>query len=115
MDTKNDARKSNIESLRIISMLGIVMFHSMYHSRYEIDVYDSIHKIYIQFTQSFGEIGVNIFMMIAGYFMADKTYEFNLNNILRRCVKNWVPCLFYSISITLCFAIINGLEFIGGG
>ena len=64
-------RKSNFELLRIISMLGIVLFHFFYHGNYDTSSmnFNSSLIVYLQFV---GEVGVDIFVIISGYFIVNR-------------------------------------------
>lgn len=68
-------RKSNIEILRIISMLCIICFHYVYKSGYIVENL-SINSFFIKIFWFFGEFGVNIFMLIMGYFMVHGKFSF---------------------------------------
>ena len=63
-------RSSNIELLRIIAMIMIIAHHVSVHSGF---VYPgeiiSFNRLWIQFIQLGGKIGVNIFVLISGYFL----------------------------------------------
>ena len=61
-------RKSNFELLRIIAMILIISFHIVFHSEYEITTLNFNNYI-IKVFWLFGEIGVNLFLLISGYFM----------------------------------------------
>ena len=65
-------RLSNFELLRVISMLGIVIFHMFYHGNYNVEI-DSINNAFIRYIQVLGEVGVNVFVLITGYFLSSKT------------------------------------------
>lgn len=93
-------RKSNIELLRIISMIGIVFFHSFFHGGYD-HIDNTLNTFFLQFMQLFGEIGVNIFMLITGYFLID--IKKNFKETVKKASKTWSICLFYSILISLVF------------
>ena len=61
-------RKSNFELLRIVAMMLIISFHIVFHSEYEITTLNFNNYI-IKVFWLFGEIGVNLFILISGYFM----------------------------------------------
>lgn len=87
-------RQSNLELLRIISMLYIILYHILIHSilpqyRYLDD--------FIKPTITTLHIGVICFVLISGYCMI----TFSIKSLL----KIVIPCLFYCI----CFIIIGTL------
>lgn len=64
-------RQSNIEILRIISIFMIIIFHYTLHGgwKYETGTTD---QMMIKTFLIFGELGVNLFMLITGYFMIER-------------------------------------------
>ncbi len=77
---KQIKRESNIELLRIVTMLMIVMYHIIYHCvgeqlanaslLHEPVVYKKMIILVVLYT--FGHIGNNMFILISGYFMANR-------------------------------------------
>lgn len=63
----NTKRLSNIELLRIISMLFIIVFHCVYKSIYDYSSLN-INTYIIKIFFFLGELGVNLFFLITGYF-----------------------------------------------
>lgn len=101
MQTK--VRNSNIEFLRIFSMFLIVAYHAATNSiLYDNDVLilgSFINKISIASLYPCGRIGVMLFFMITGFFLADKT--------TRNCNKIIIKTCFYSFITVLTFFIIK--------
>ena len=92
-------RDSNIEILRIISMFLIIAHHFSVHGGFKFLISDvSINKFWIQFLQLGGKIGVNIFVLISGYFLIN-TKKVQINKIL----KLWIQIFMYSIVIFQIF------------
>jgi len=60
-------RKSNIELLRIVSMLLIIIFHYVYKGGFEFGEL-TVNKFIVKTCWFFGELGVNLFVLITGYF-----------------------------------------------
>lgn len=76
MQEKNKTRLSNFEILRIISMILIVTFHCVYHSNLTFDTNSfSFNKIIHDFFYMFGELGVNCFALISGYFLVNSSFK----------------------------------------
>ena len=67
-------RLSNIELLRIISILLIISFHYVYKSGFTYDTLNYNTFIVKTFT-FFGELGVNLFVLITGYFMINGKFK----------------------------------------
>lgn len=94
-------RQSNIEMLRIISMLMIVAHHFAVHGGFEFsDITLSLNKAWIQFIQMGGKIGVDVFVLISGYFLISSD-SVKTSKIL----KFWFQLFIYSI---LIFAVFVG-------
>lgn len=66
MNEKLAKRDTNIELLRIISILLIICFHYVYKSGY-MNSYLNIHTFFIKSMWFLGELGVNLFILITGY------------------------------------------------
>lgn len=94
-------RSSNVELLRIISMLLIVSHHFSVHGGFDsLDSITMFNKVWLQFIQLGGKIGVDIFVIISGYFLIQSS-----KNKLSKVLKLWVHLLFYSLIIYLVFVI----------
>ncbi len=94
-------RNSSIELLRLVAMLGIVLSHWGGHG--------SLMFVngggYLSLTQYFGEVGNCIFLLITGYYSANRI-DINIANI-RKLV---IDVKFYAIAIwfiALIFGIVN--------
>lgn len=98
-------RNSNLELLRIISMILIIMHHSIYHGLANVDQYYSINKYIADIIFLVGKIGVNIFILISGYFLI--TSHFTLRAALRFLGQVW----FYSIGIMLILTMTGVTKF----
>lgn len=61
-------RRSNIELLRIICILMIISFHSVYKAGFQFGNF-SLNEFLVKIFWMFGELGVNIFILITGYFL----------------------------------------------
>lgn len=107
MDTiARASRNSNIELLRLIAMTMIILSHCSIHSTFPPD--DStilFNNIFLDLIK-LGNIGTDIFFLISGYFLCDKT-SLNYATLLRLLAQVW----FYSI---LCYGIhlLTGGDFI---
>ena len=81
-------RDSNLELLRIISMIMIIMQHYALYSGFEFTAQITINKIVVEIIKSFGKLGVAIFIIVSGYFY-DKT-TFKLKKLLNLMLKVWI-------------------------
>ena len=101
-------RQSNYELLRIISMVMIIAFHVSCHGKwdgggvfYPIDL--TANTFFLQCFVPFGKIGVNLYVLISGYFLI-----LSSKSTWPKLVKLWIQMLFYSITICVFFYFING-------
>ena len=93
-------RQSNIELLRILAMLLIIISHFLLHTSINvplenITLLDKINNItgYLLFYS--GKVGVNLFIIITGYFSVNK------NNFLSKIPHIYLQTYFYSVVIYL--------------
>lgn len=91
----NKGRNSNIELLRIISMIVIIAHHFELYTEYRTT--SNINLI----IYSLGNLGVNIFVIISGYFLI--TSKFSIKKLL----KLWLQIIFYSIGIMLILNVLH--------
>lgn len=93
-------RESNIELLRIIAMVMIILFHmTQYLNPYRTGTIQN--QVLGTILTSMGMIGVNIFVLITGYFNIVKNIRF------KKIFKLWLQVLFYSIIMMLICKILN--------
>ena len=90
-------RKSNIELLRIISMLLIICFHYVYKSGYTYE-HLTINTFIVKLVYHFGELGVNLFILISGYFLVRGKFS------IKKLILLLIEVLFYQIFIySICY------------
>lgn len=95
------ARNSNIELLRIISLFLIIVGHFAWQTNWtfngtSIFLESTIHSLWIG-----GKLGVDIFVLISGYFLVKSHYK------LSSFVRIWLQAFFYSIAILLISLATN--------
>ena len=97
-------RNSNIEILRIISMLFIVISHYTVHKGVlNASLPISFNRILLEIT-TLGNIGVILFVLISGYFMIEqKRLKF------KKIISLYLQIVFYSLGIYIIFMLL-GLE-----
>ena len=100
---KSNKRQSNIELLRIIAMFLIVAHHFSVHGGFEfLNTEVTTNKLWIQFIQMGGKIGVNLFVIISGYFLIDaKSCK------IKKIIKLWTQIFTYSIGIFIIFVALG--------
>lgn len=61
-------RQTNMEALRILSMFFIVSFHLSYKSGFDFSD-PTPNLLWVKSLWLLGELGVNLFMLVTGYFL----------------------------------------------
>lgn len=86
-------RNSSIELLRIISMILIVFHHFAFHGGFKWQTNSvTISHFWYNFIYGGGKIGVNIFVLISGYFLIDR--KTSVFSYIRRILKFWGQVFF---------------------
>ena len=100
-------RKSNFELLRIFCMLMIVASHFGLYTPFQFSATTiTMNRLWMQLLQIGGNVGVNIFVLISGYFLVNVP-DIKLNKVW----KLWSQLSFYSLSIFIVFVITGLREF----
>ena len=105
--TEKTKRNSNFELLRIVSILLIIAHHFAVHSGIYYDASNiGFNSLFIKLLNYGGEMGVNCFVLISGYFLVkDERLDF------RKIIQLWVKVFVYSVVLYAAFAAAGKLEF----
>ena len=95
-------RQSNIELLRIVAMFFIIAYHCVCNSTLWLELdfaHPSAKSILVQLWGMWGKTGINVFVLISGYFMCVSHLT------VKRYVKLLAELLFYGIAtyLVLCY------------
>lgn len=93
-------RHSNLELLRIVSMLLIVTSHYAVHGQWPEPVRLTWNELFIR-SLGLGNLGVNCFVLITGYYMISS--RFKIRSILRIAMQTW----FYSVGFLIAFSAVG--------
>lgn len=108
MNTKAKERSSNIELMRILAMLMIIMGHYVVHSDLIACINDtppmSFHALFVSIEGMWGKTAINCFVMITGYFMCTSHIT------IRKFLKLLLEIEFYNVALMLIF-MATGYEF----
>ena len=103
-------RESNLELLRILAMLFIVMHHFAVHGGGQLIQVFSANHVWTEFLALWGKLGVNLFILITGFFYI-KSFP-KISSVLLL----WLTTLSYSIILYLVFVLLgrsfNPIDFI---
>ena len=100
-------RNSNIELVRIISMIMIVMHHYTVHNGVDNSTLPlGFNRFLLEFS-TLGNIGVILFILISGYFLGQSRKPLQISKLVRLVLQ----VVFYSASIYLIFCAFGLTEF----
>lgn len=103
--TSKIERNSSIELLRIISMIFIIGHHLAVHSGLKLSGNLDINTIWVKTLAAGGKWGVDIFVLISGYFSTSTELK------LKKIIKLTLQVTFYAIAIFLIL-ICNELVYL---
>lgn len=83
-------RESNMELLRIVSMLLIIIFHYVFNSNFQYSEL-TINNLLIESCWFLGELGVNVFILITGYYLCKSSFS------LKKIILIICEVFFYNI------------------
>ena len=95
-------RNLNIELLRIVAMLLIIIGHSIGHT-YILDAIpkNSINYYLVSLLQVISYPATNIYVMISGYLLCEKHFS------AKRIATIWIQVFFYSALLMLVFCLVD--------
>jgi len=94
-------RDTNIELLRIIAMLMIIGHHFAVHGGFFFQNRQITgNMLFLQWLSIGGKIGVNLFVLISGYFLTAAS-----GIRIQKAVTLWLQIFFYSVVIYLIFCL----------
>ncbi|MDO4499730.1 MAG: acyltransferase family protein [Erysipelotrichaceae bacterium] len=97
-------RDSNIELLRIVTMLMIMFHHFTVHSGFYFDnSYVMKTRLWLSLLTIGGKLGVNIFVLISGYYLITNK---SLKQNFKRIAKFWGQVVFYSIGMAAIYLFV---------
>lgn len=97
-------RMANLELLRIVSMLFVIVLHFIGKSSNHPNLTDADMAPWeygAWALESFSIVAVNVYMLLTGYLLADSTFK------IKRLVQLWLQLLFYSAGIGLVAALLG--------
>lgn len=102
-------RNIQIEMIRILAMLMIVLGHAFVHGHAAESIQNNMGNYLITAIETFSVPGTDIFVLISGYFL------FHSKASVKRIVTVWLQILFYSVSLYLLMTALrlNTFSFLG--
>ena len=100
-------RSSNLELLRIFSMFLIVCHHFAVHSGFKLMATNDIsfNILWTQFLAIGGKLGVDLFVLISGYFLIKSNAK--PSSLLRL----WLLTAFYGMGLYIIFSLTGDVKF----
>lgn len=86
-----------LNALRVIAMLMVCLLHMIYPQNPD----DDFYNLLMCFMHSVAIAGVNIFVLITGFFLIDKKWT------CLRYFRLWYPVAFYTIGIIFLFYVLD--------
>lgn len=98
-------RAVNLDLLRIVSMLLIVLLHSIDHSGVleQAEFSPGPIRFYVWFTYAMTQVCVNLYVMLSGYFLINASFR------VQKLVSLWLESVFYGLGLKLVF-MLTGQE-----
>ena len=94
-------RNANMDLLRIVSMLLIILLHSIDHSGV-IEASETAPiaaQLGVRFTYMLTQVCVNCYVLISGYFLVTSKFR------LQKLVTLWMEVVFYSLTVRIVFIL----------
>lgn len=104
MAERENKRQSNIELLRILAMLMIIAHHFAVHAGFDFPTNAvTANREFVHWLDLGGKIGVNLFVLISGYFMIQRK-TLKVKKVLRLWGQIWFSCVVLYL-VTCCLGI----------
>lgn len=100
---QKNSRNSQLELLRIISIILIIFHHAMIYTNWSEHSTYPLNEYLVQFLIIGGKVGSNLFVILSAWFLYDKSFKWS------RVTKVWLPVIMYTVSIPFILSSI-GLE-----
>lgn len=96
-------RDVRMDLLRLVSMLLIILLHSIDHSGVLEAAEDSpgLTFFYVRFTYALCQVSVNVYVMLSGYFLVNSTFR------LQKLAALWMQTSFYSFTLKAIFMAVG--------
>ena len=101
-------RNASMEQLRVVAMLLIIGHHFVYYGGL-LNAENLFNRCFAQFVNIGGKLGVNLFVLIGGWYMSKKEYR------AERTVRLWLQSASTGLFMLILCALIWGGGSIGNG
>lgn len=108
IDSIKKIRSSNLELLRIITMIFIIAHHYVVNSGLSLEIETdprSVNSIFLNLISMWGKTGINCYLLITGYFMCKSQIS------VTKFVKLFLEVIFYALVIYIAFLVAGYYTF----
>lgn len=100
-------RNANMDLLRIVSMLLIILLHSIDHSGVleASETAPIAAQLWVRFTYMLTQVCVNCYVLISGYFLVTSKFR------LQKLVALWMEVVIYSLTVRIVFILTGYRSF----
>ena len=100
-------RDTNLDLLRIVSMLLIVLIHSIDHSGVLEAAENSSPAMYfyVRFTYALCMVCVNCYVLLSGYYLVTSKFKF------QKLIVLWMETVFYALTLRIIFILFGERPF----
>lgn len=102
---KTKTRQANMELLRIIAMMMVVILHYLIKGEAAVSLADDFCalNILLWFVKAMCIVATNVYVLISGYFLLEAEWK------ISRLVNLWLQIMFYSLGVpAVCYALNIG-------
>ncbi len=107
MEGRKKVRESNLELLRILAMLLIILYHYCSYLDWAETQY-TFNKVFYVLLGSWGALFVNIFIIISAWFLSESSAKFSIWKVLKIICET----SFYSVAIYVVLCIMGDTVFV---
>ena len=101
-DTQKALRSSNMDMMRIFSMMLIVFLHSIdYSGVLETCSQGTAMYYFVYFGYFLSQVSVNCFVLLSGYFLIESKFR------VSKLLSLWLEVMFYSLVIRIIFILVG--------
>ena len=103
---KGKARQANIELLRVIAMMMVIILHYIVKGGADISLVENtkVINLLLWALKALCIVSVNLYVLISGYFLLETKWK------LERLLQLWLQTMFYSIGVPLICFLFNAGE-----
>lgn len=96
------SRNSNVEMIRIVGMLFVILHHMISQGFSFVNTVEpSMNLVFLQVFNSIGNLGNKLFIIISGYYLCGSKFS------VRKVISVWLELFIYSLGISLILYVFK--------